>query len=201
MGSFRAPHFFVMRKPLLFLLALASTSFSALADGLPPNVLKALKTAQIPAAHVAVVVQAVDAGQPLVAHNAAPAMNPASVMKLLTTYAALDLLGPAWTWKTSAWIENVAVDGRLEGNLYLKGSGDPRFAIEHLSGLLRQLRVRGIQQGSPAAQVGLLPDDRIIAVNRSRISSLAQLREAAKGQTSMLLQLRRGNQVLLLPLR
>ena len=146
MGSFRAPHFFVMRKPLLFLLALASTSFSALADGLPPNVLKALKTAQIPAAHVAVVVQAVDAGQPLVAHNAAPAMNPASVMKLLTTYAALDLLGPAWTWKTSAWIENVAVDGRLEGNLYLKGSGDPRFAIEHLSGLLRQLRVRGIQQ-------------------------------------------------------
>jgi D-alanyl-D-alanine carboxypeptidase/D-alanyl-D-alanine-endopeptidase (penicillin-binding protein 4) len=134
-----------MRKPLLFLLALASTSFSALADGLPPNVLKALKTAQIPAAHVAVVVQAVDAGQPLVAHNAAPAMNPASVMKLLTTYAALDLLGPAWTWKTSAWIENVAVDGRLEGNLYLKGSGDPRFAIEHLSGLLRQLRARGIQ--------------------------------------------------------
>ncbi len=145
MGSFRAPHFFVMRKPLLFLLALASTSFSALADGLPPNVLKALKTAQIPAAHVAVVVQAVDAGQPLVAHNAAPAMNPASVMKLLTTYAALDLLGPAWTWKTNAWIENVAVDGRLEGNLYLKGSGDPRFAIEHLSGLLRQIRVRGVQ--------------------------------------------------------
>ncbi|MGE0029829.1 MAG: Do family serine endopeptidase [Steroidobacteraceae bacterium] len=63
------------------------------------------------------------------------------------------------------------------------------------------VRVRGVQQGSPAAQVGLLPDDRIIAVNRSRIASLAQLREAAKGQTSMLLQLRRGNQVLLLPLR
>ena len=63
------------------------------------------------------------------------------------------------------------------------------------------VRVRGVQPGSPAAQVGLLPDDRIIAVNRSRIASLAQLREAAKGQTSMLLQLRRGNQVLLLPLR
>jgi serine protease Do/serine protease DegQ len=63
------------------------------------------------------------------------------------------------------------------------------------------VRVRGVQPGSPAAQVGLLPDDRIIAVNRSRIASLAQLREAAKGQASMLLQLRRGNQVLLLPLR
>ena len=145
MGSFRAPHFFVMRKQLLSLLALSYISLPALADGLPPNVLKALKAAQIPATHVAVVVQAVDAAQPLVAHNAAPAMNPASVMKLLTTYAALDLLGPAWTWKTNAWIENVAVDGRLEGNLYLKGSGDPRFAIEHLSGLLRQIRVRGVQ--------------------------------------------------------
>jgi D-alanyl-D-alanine carboxypeptidase/D-alanyl-D-alanine-endopeptidase (penicillin-binding protein 4) len=132
-------------KRLIHLLALASLSCAAHAEGLPPNVLKALKAAQIPAANVAVVIQQVDSAQTLVAHNATQAMNPASVMKLLTTYAALDLLGPAWTWKTTAWIENVAVDGRLEGNLYLKGSGDPRFAIEHLSGLLRQLRVRGIQ--------------------------------------------------------
>ncbi len=63
------------------------------------------------------------------------------------------------------------------------------------------VRVRGVQAGSPAAQAGLLADDRIIAVNRNRIANLAQLREAAKGQASMLLQLRRGNQVLLLPLR
>jgi Do/DeqQ family serine protease len=63
------------------------------------------------------------------------------------------------------------------------------------------VRVRTVQPGSPAAQVGLLPEDRIIAVNRARIASLLQLREAAKGQTSLLLQLRRGNQMLLLPLR
>ena len=133
-------------KRLISLLALASLCATALAEGLPPNVLRALKAAQIPAANVAIVIQQVDSPQALVVHNATQAMNPASVMKLLTTYAALDLLGPAWTWKTTAWIENGAVDGRLAGNLYLKGSGDPRFAIEHLSGLLRQLRVRGIQQ-------------------------------------------------------
>ena len=63
------------------------------------------------------------------------------------------------------------------------------------------VRVREVQPGSPAAQAGLLADDRIIAVNRVRINTLAELREAAKGQTSMLLQLRRGSQVLLLPLR
>ena len=132
-------------KRLLPLLALAVLSRPALADGLPPNVLGALKAAQIPAASVSVVVQPVDAGKPLVAHNAAQAMNPASVMKLVTTYAALDLLGPAWTWKTTAWTEAAAVDGILSGNLYLKGSGDPRFAIEHLASLLRQLQVRGIR--------------------------------------------------------
>ncbi len=133
-------------KRFLALLTLSVLTLPVLAGGLPPNVLQALKAAQIPASSVAVVVQPVDAAQPLVAHNATQAMNPASVMKLLTTYAALDLLGPAWTWKTTAWTDTVAVNGVLDGNLYLKGSGDPRFAIEHLSGLLRQLRVRGIQQ-------------------------------------------------------
>jgi serine protease Do/serine protease DegQ len=63
------------------------------------------------------------------------------------------------------------------------------------------IRVREVAPGSPAAQSGLLADDRIIGVNRQRISSLAELREATKGQVSMLVQLRRGGQVLLLPLR
>jgi len=134
-----------MPAKLLAALVLALACLSARADGLPPNVLKALKAAQIPAASVAVVVQPVDSNSALVAHNSSQAMNPASVVKLVTTYAALDLLGPAYTWKTTAWIDVPPVDGVLNGNLYLKGSGDPRFAIEHLSGLLRQLRVRGIR--------------------------------------------------------
>jgi Do/DeqQ family serine protease len=63
------------------------------------------------------------------------------------------------------------------------------------------VRIRNVAPGSPAAQAGLLADDRIVAVNRTRVGTLAQLREAAKGQDSMLLQLRRGSQLLLLPLR
>jgi len=130
---------------MLGMLALATVAGLARAD-LPPTVLQALKAAQIPASSVAVVVQPVDAGTPLVAHNGTRPMNPASVMKLVTTYAALDLLGPAFTWKTTAWTENAAVDGNLGGNLYIRGSGDPRFAIEHLTALLRQIQVRGIRQ-------------------------------------------------------
>jgi D-alanyl-D-alanine carboxypeptidase/D-alanyl-D-alanine-endopeptidase (penicillin-binding protein 4) len=129
----------------LALLALTTVAGLARAD-LPPTVLQALKAAQIPAVNVAVVVHPVDAGAPLVAHNARQAMNPASVMKLITTYAALDLLGPAYTWKTTAWTENSTVDGNLGGNLYIRGSGDPRFAIEHLTALLRQAQARGIRR-------------------------------------------------------
>ena len=93
-------------KRLGTLLTLAFLTLPVLASGLPPSVLQALKTAQIPAASVSIVVQPVGTAQPLVAHNGAQPMNPASVMKLLTTYAALDLLGPAWTWKTTAWTAN-----------------------------------------------------------------------------------------------
>src|SRR5574343_919228 len=155
MGGVATSHFPPMLAKLLATLALAVSCLPAGADGLPPGVLKALKTAKIPSANVAVVVQPVDAAQPLVAHGSTQAMNPASVMKLVTTYAALDLLGPAYTWKTTAWTENATtiettagprVNGILPGNLYLRGSGDPRFAIEHLWSLLRQLRVRGIRQ-------------------------------------------------------
>ncbi|MGH8203097.1 MAG: DegQ family serine endoprotease [Steroidobacteraceae bacterium] len=63
------------------------------------------------------------------------------------------------------------------------------------------VRIRSVAPGSPAAQAGLLADDRIIGVNRQRIATLAQLRDAVQGQTSMLVQIRRGNQVLILPLR
>ena len=132
----------MIRHLAILLLAAAGLAHA----DLPPPVAQALKAAQIPATSVGVVVQPVDAKTPLVAHNASAAMNPASVMKLVTTYAALDLLGPAHTWKTGAWTDTAPLDGVLNGNLYLKGSGDPRLAIEHLSGLLRQVRVRGVER-------------------------------------------------------
>ena len=130
---------------LILLLAGLLLAGSALAQ-LPPPVAQALKQAQIPATNLGLVVQAVDASQPLLSHNANQAMNPASVMKLLTTYAALELLGPSHTWQTTLLSEHAAVDGQIRGNLYLQGSGDPRLTREHLWQLLRQLRVRGIQQ-------------------------------------------------------
>ena len=113
---------------------------------LPPPVTAALKEAGIPLQSVGIVVQGVDSATPLLRHNAAQPMNPASAMKLVTTYAALELLGPAYTWKTEALADSPSTNGQLNGNLYLRGSGDPRLALEHFWQLLRQLRTRGVER-------------------------------------------------------
>ena len=132
-------------RSTLALIAGGLVAGAALAAELPATMTLALKTAQIPTAHVGLVVQPVDGRQPLISHNPRQAMNPASVMKLVTTYAALDLLGPAYTWQTLALVEADPADGVLAGNLYLKGGGDPKLAVEQFTALLRQLRLKGIR--------------------------------------------------------
>ena len=119
---------------------------AARAADLPPAVSQALQEAGIPLRSIGIVVQAVDGGPALLTHNAHQPMNPASAMKLLTTYAGLELLGPAHTWRTEALAENAPADGRLDGPLYLRGSGDPKLGLEQFWLLLRQLRARGVNE-------------------------------------------------------
>lgn len=127
------------------LIALPALPNAQAAETLPPAVAQSLRAAGIDTRNIGVFIQGVDAGQPLVRHNAQRALNPASAMKLVTTYAALELLGPAYTWKTEALVSAPPVDGLLAGNLYLRGSGDPRLMQEHAWLLLRQLRNRGVR--------------------------------------------------------
>lgn len=126
-------------------LCLASTAPRASAN-LPAHVGQALKNVNIPVSSVAVVVQEAGAKKPWLQHNAAAVMNPASVMKLVTTYAGLDILGPAHTWQTTAYSLMPPQDGVLYGDLYLKGSGDPRLSFEQFWLLLRQLRASGLRE-------------------------------------------------------
>ena len=129
------------------LAAIAALSFlgaPAHADTvLPAPLATALADAKLPPAHAAFFVQRVDAATPLLAHNTARPMNPASTMKVVTTYAALDLLGPAYTWKTQVLADAPPAEGRI-GNLYLRGSGDPSLTLERFWLLLTQLRARGV---------------------------------------------------------
>ncbi|MCX7166311.1 MAG: D-alanyl-D-alanine carboxypeptidase/D-alanyl-D-alanine-endopeptidase [Rhodocyclales bacterium] len=133
-----------MRKLLLSLLCLCTAAASA--NDLPAPVAQALKGAGIPVAATAVWVREVDAATPRLAINARTALNPASTMKLVTTFAALDLLGPAYVWKTEAFASGTLNDGVLTGDLHLKGGGDPKLTYDQFGRLLRQIRARGIRE-------------------------------------------------------
>jgi D-alanyl-D-alanine carboxypeptidase/D-alanyl-D-alanine-endopeptidase (penicillin-binding protein 4) len=82
----------------------------------------------------------------VLAAGAERAMNPASTIKLLTTYAALELLGPAYQWSTEAFAAGALKDGVLAGDLVLRGRGDPKLTIENFWLLLRGLRARGVRE-------------------------------------------------------
>src|SRR2546427_8358842 len=72
-------------------------------------------------------------------------MTPASVMKLVTTYAALDQLGPAHVWRTPVFLGGPVQDGVLRGPLYIQGQGDPKLVMERLWLMLRRLQGMGIK--------------------------------------------------------
>ncbi len=130
---------------LLAGLLLAGLVVSARAADLPAVFTDALKQAGIPLDHVAVVVQPLDEAVPVLSHNAEAALNPASVMKLATSFAALNQLGPDYVWTTDVWADGPIADGVLEGDLVIKGHGDPTLTLERMWLLQRELRARGVR--------------------------------------------------------
>ena len=126
-------------------LALALALSAPVAHGkLPREVGRAFLDAGIPLNHVGIVVQETTKARPLFEHDAARPRNPASVMKLVTTFAALDLLGPDYRWKTEAYLGGPLVDGVLHGDLILKGYGDPKITVEQWQSFIAQLRAKGL---------------------------------------------------------
>lgn len=140
-----------MPRLLLSLISgwlLLTPAIEAEADSrLPTAVAAALKAAEIPSRVVGIVVQEADARRPRLAVNARQPLNPASLMKLFTTSAALERLGPAFTFRTEV-LADAPPDaaGVLAGNLYLRGSGDPKLTHDRLWLLLRELRGRGLKE-------------------------------------------------------
>ena len=118
----------------------ASQSFAAL----PRAVARAFLDEGIPLSAVGAYVREVGTTRPLVSHQPGKPMNPASTMKLLTTFAGLELLGADYRWKTEAYADGALAGSTLEGNLVLKGYGDPKITIEQFQALIASLRATGL---------------------------------------------------------
>ena len=134
--------------------ALAALSLSlwvaapqAATDSLPPSVAAALDRAKLPRDALVATVQEVGRGDnPRLAWQIDQPVNPASLMKLLTTFAGLEMLGPAWRWNTPVWLQGTLRDGVLDGNLVIKGSGDPKLVVERMWLLLRRVQQLGVRE-------------------------------------------------------
>lgn len=133
---------------------IAVSAHAAPSSNLPDPVVRALQQEGVPLESVSVVVAKVDDPTPILAYRATTPMNPASVMKLVTSYAALELLGVDYRWSTKFYTRGSSVSsgtgvskGVLLQDLYIQGSGDPALDTNGLREALSTIRQQyGIQR-------------------------------------------------------
>ncbi len=113
---------------------------------LPADVEASLAQLGVPREAMVAWVEEVGATRPRLAWQPDRPANPASLMKLVTTYAGLELLGPAFTWSTPVWLQGTIADGALNGNLVIKGTGDPKLVLERMWLLMRRVQQAGVRE-------------------------------------------------------
>lgn len=141
-------------------------------SALPSEVLESLRKAQVPTSALSVLITPLPEGagpshwpahtvanppaknsstshtrlKPRLSHQAQAQVNPASLMKLFTTYAGLSLLGPEHVWRNRIYVDGPVRDGVLHGNLIVRGSGDPKLVVERLTDLIAQVQAAGVRE-------------------------------------------------------
>ena len=138
----------MLPRPRFVSLVLAACLAQPALAHLPPAVRQALRQAQVPPDAIGVLVQPLggDALPARLAHRENEPMNPASVMKLFTTYAGLQLLGPDHIWRTRIYATGPVRDGVLQGSLVIRGSGDPKLVLERAQAMVADIQALGVRQ-------------------------------------------------------
>lgn len=134
-----------MRMPPAILL-LSCIGWSGAAAQLPDRLQRILSAHEIAPANVSVVVRRSGTAQPVLAHRPLQPRNPASVIKLVTTWVGLEVLGPTYTWPTEVHFLGERSGWRLDGDLAIKGHGDPYLVTEEFRKLLRAVRNTGLTE-------------------------------------------------------
>lgn len=144
-----------MKRICLVAAMLIGTQAIADESRLPANIRSALDVRSVPHDTLSAVVVDVDSGKRVLSWLPEMPRNPASTIKLLTTLVALDILGPAYQWKTEIYALGDIENGTLSGDLLIKGYGDPFLVTERVWQMLRNLRSTGVKN----IQGRLLIDD------------------------------------------
>jgi len=131
---------------LLLLLQTPITQASESDSTLPASLRSALAVRQLPGDSLGIHVEDMSNGEVVLSWHADVPRNPASTIKLLTTLVALDVLGPAYVWHTDVYAIGDIEAGRLQGDLLIKGHGDPFLVTERVWQLLRKIRQAGIHE-------------------------------------------------------
>ncbi len=134
-----------MRLLAILMITLSGVAVAAEAE-LPLRVQSALNTRNVPHDTLSIFVADVATGESVLEWRGDEPRNPASTIKLLTTLVALDVLGPAYRWRTDVFAMGAIEDGRLDGDLAIKGYGDPFLVTERVWQLLRNVRHAGVQE-------------------------------------------------------
>jgi D-alanyl-D-alanine carboxypeptidase/D-alanyl-D-alanine-endopeptidase (penicillin-binding protein 4) len=113
--------------------ALPSGSLAAV----PAGVTQLMAVQHLPSSAVSFVIVEADSGHVVTSLNADTPRSPASTIKTVTTFAALDMLGPAFIWQTRAWAR--------DGDLFLQGGGDPYMTMERWWSFVQGLRAEGLK--------------------------------------------------------
>lgn len=143
---------FVILVGLAPLSVLAQFSPQIRIAPLPADVLKAFVQTGIPESAMGITVVPLPppaAMPPVLAGfglNALAPMNPASTMKLVTTRAALGILGPNYRHQTRIATTGSLSGGTLSGDLFFQGGGDPKLVVEDLREIAQRLRSIGIDR-------------------------------------------------------
>lgn len=127
-------------KRFATLMLVLAMSVPAAETELPGRIRSALDARNIAHDSLSVFVADVETGEKVLQWRSDEARNPASTIKLLTTLVALDVLGPAYRWRTDVYAKGELSGGRLDGDLLLKGYGDPFLVTERVWQLLRNIR-------------------------------------------------------------
>lgn len=113
-------------------------------DDLHEKINTILKDEQLNGAIIGLSVRSSKTGELLYSHLGETRLRPASNMKILTSIAALETLGADYQFKTEVAIDGILEDNVLDGNVYIKGYGDPTLLKEDLEQFAKELKAYGV---------------------------------------------------------